>query len=107
MRHFSLLTCCSVLTTTLFTSSLAQASGPFDASLNKAPGSLPPSANTQAAPENIIKLEKHDLGGTSSRVAAALAGGNGAPEVDGTYGTDELGATQGGELVHGKIFHRY
>lgn len=60
----------------------------------KATGS--PSSNSKAAPENVVKLQQSTGSSSGSRYAKALAHGNGAPEVEGTYGISPLKALDSG-----------
>ena len=83
------------LTCSLFTTLLQGVRADFNAVVHTPKASQSPSPNDVAAPENVITLKKTP-GGTSVRYTQALASGNGAQEVEGTYGTANLGDAEGG-----------
>lgn len=78
--------------------SLAQADNTqssFVVALHTPKASQAPSPNTKAAPENRVPLQQNK-NSVSNGYTKALGQGNGAPEVEGTYGTSDLKAVESG-----------
>ena len=93
-KYFS----CLLFTTILgLNASLAQAANAqsFTVATYQPQASQPPSSNTKAAAKNQVPLQQKS-GGLSSRYTKGLAQGNGASEVEGTYGTTTLKAVESG-----------
>ena len=76
----------------------ANAQSSFTVATHTPQASQPPSSNAKADPKNQVTLSQQP-GGTSSRYTKALAQGNGAPEVEGTYGTSTLKAVESGTML--------
>ena len=74
--------------------SLVQAAD-FSVAVHTPKASQSPSPNTKVDPKNQVTLQRQK-GSTSSRYTRGLAQGNGATEVQGTYGTSTLKAVESG-----------
>lgn len=99
MYHFSLLSCLVLTTIWSLNASLAQAGDSFSVAVYTPKATGTPQPNTIAKKENVIQLQQSTGGAPSSRYTKALAQGNGASEVEGTYGTSTLKAVESGTAL--------
>lgn len=76
----------------------ANAQSSFSVATHTPKASQPASPNSKASPGNVVALQKSTGTSTSSGYTKALAQGNQAPEVEGTYGTTPLQAVESGML---------
>jgi len=96
------LTCALFSTILGLYATLAQADetpSSFSVAVHTPKAAQPPSPNTKVDPKNQVTLQRQK-GSTSSRYTKALAQGNGAPEVQGTYGTSTLKAVESGTSIY-------
>lgn len=100
MYHINSFSCIVLTTIWGLHASFAQAAGSsFSVATHTPKATGSPSPNSKAAPENVVKLQQSTGSSSGSRYSKALAHGNGAPEVEGTYGTSTLKAVESGMVA--------
>lgn len=107
MYHINSLTCLVLTTLWALHVPLAQAAGSsFSVATHTPKATGSPSSNSKAAPGNVMKLQKSTGSSSKTRYSKALAQGNGAPEVEGTYGTSTLKADETGMAVRTHVYEQ-